>query len=500
MFLFIRRYATQNSPGSRRQRPSLKLTAPKLSHTTALDNKTSGPPGAVDKDMLITSIFIFNRFARPQGRGGWDENNIRFEFRQLRKILRQQNVGADHNRNSDTIHLEKACAFARCDPPAPLVGSRIDFSIMTYDFTLLIHRAGIIKPSAISLDSRACNKRAAETVRQHLAIIETLRRLSRIVHQVDLLRINIIIFRQNDKIGPLFEHHQVFFQAQLPPGVTLNDDYFAKHLCLLIRPGASFVARFGSIVNCHLPINYISIDGPAGPEGQCRNGIRGLVNQKIVIANELGRLDDLRRLEEKLRAGGYKSIVGLDEAGRGPLAGPVVAAAVILPDGFDLDGLDDSKKLTPTRRDIMFDRIVSSDAIYAVGIIDNDMIDRINILRASLHAMAQATGKLNRPPDFVLVDGNQTVPNIDYPQLAVVGGDALCPSISAASILAKVTRDRIMDHYAKLYPQFSFVKHKGYPTAEHLKELRLYGPTPIHRKTFRPVQEAISQLEMALTR
>jgi len=224
------------------------------------------------------------------------------------------------------------------------------------------------------------------------------------------------------------------------------------------------------------------------------------VNQKIVIANELGRLADLRYLEERLHAGGYKSIVGLDEAGRGPLAGPVVAAAVILPEGFDLAGLDDSKKLSPTRRDIMFARIVSSDAIYAVGIIDNDMIDRINILRASLHAMAQATGKLTCRPDFVLVDGNQTVPNIDYPQLAVVGGDALCPSISAASILAKVTRDRIMDHYAKLYPQFSFVKHKGYPTAEHLKELWLYGPTPIHRKTFRPVQDVISQLEMALTR
>lgn len=190
--------------------------------------------------------------------------------------------------------------------------------------------------------------------------------------------------------------------------------------------------------------------------------------------------------------------MGVDEAGRGPLAGPVVAAAVILPDDLIIVGLDDSKKLSATRREIIFDEIVSSSAAYAVGIVENEMIDRINILRGSLRAMAQAVGKVAVRPNLVLVDGNQPIPGMDYPQMTVIEGDASCRSIAAASILAKVTRDRIMDHYAEIYPQFSFRKHRGYPTAEHLKELRLYGPTPIHRRTFRPVQEMISQVELKL--
>jgi ribonuclease HII len=149
---------------------------------------------------------------------------------------------------------------------------------------------------------------------------------------------------------------------------------------------------------------------------------------------------------------------------------------------------------------LVFDRIVSSPALYAIGIVDSEMIDRINILRATLRAMAQAVSKLSDRAEFVLVDGNQTIPGVVLPQIAVIGGDAACPAIAAASIIAKVTRDRIMDHYAALYPLYAFAQHKGYPTPDHLRELRQYGPTPIHRKTFRPVQEAISLLDMQFAR
>lgn len=222
------------------------------------------------------------------------------------------------------------------------------------------------------------------------------------------------------------------------------------------------------------------------------------MNQRIIIKDETGRLSGVGGLEDRLCQNGYRCIVGVDEAGRGPLAGPVVAAAVVLPEGDTIEGLQDSKKLSSARRDLMFDRIVSSEAAYAVGIEDNETIDSINILRASLRAMAQAVHKLKLTPEVILVDGNQTIPGVKSPQMAVVGGDASCQAIAAASILAKVTRDRIMDHYARLYPLFAFNRHKGYPTAEHLRELREYGPTPIHRQSFRPVQEVISQMDLQL--
>lgn len=223
------------------------------------------------------------------------------------------------------------------------------------------------------------------------------------------------------------------------------------------------------------------------------------MNQRIIIRDEIGRFGGTGGLEDRLRSNGYRHIVGVDEAGRGPLAGPVVAAAVILPENCEVEGIQDSKKLTAARRDLLFDRIVASEAIYAVGIVDNELIDSINILRASLRAMTQAVHKLHSKPEVILVDGNQNVPGINVPQMAVVGGDASCLAIAAASILAKVTRDRIMDHYARLYPLFSFGRHKGYPTAAHLRELGDYGPTPIHRKSFRPVQDVISQLDMQLS-
>ncbi|MEZ5358405.1 MAG: ribonuclease HII [Candidatus Zixiibacteriota bacterium] len=222
------------------------------------------------------------------------------------------------------------------------------------------------------------------------------------------------------------------------------------------------------------------------------------MNQQIIIKDDFGVFGAAGELEEKLCAKGCKTIIGVDEAGRGPLAGPVVAAAVYLPEDEIIEGLTDSKKLTAVRRDILFDAIITSRAAYAVGIIDNMMIDKINILRATFRAMTEAVKKIHLTPDCVLVDGNQAIANLNLPQIAVVGGDASCRSISAASIIAKVTRDRIMDHYANIYPKFDFAKHKGYPTADHMRELKEHGPTPIHRKSYKPVAEIIAQTELSL--
>lgn len=199
------------------------------------------------------------------------------------------------------------------------------------------------------------------------------------------------------------------------------------------------------------------------------------------------------RIEAILYDKGYRTICGVDEVGRGPLAGPVIAAAVILPDESDIDGIDDSKKLSASRREALFEEIVNSGAVCSIGIIDNECIDKMNILKASLMAMRKAVMDLRSAPDFTLVDGTSEIPNIGTPQHAITGGDGLCLSIAAASIIAKVTRDRIMEHYELLYPAFSFSKHKGYPTAVHIKELRQNGPSEIHRRSFKPVAEALQQ-------
>jgi len=171
-----------------------------------------------------------------------------------------------------------------------------------------------------------------------------------------------------------------------------------------------------------------------------------------------------------------------------------LVAARIMPRGVVIEGLKDSKKLTATRRDILFDEIVASGAFCSVGIIDNETIDKINILKASLLAMRKAVTTLESPADFIIVDGPYTIPNIETPQMAIVAGDKYCPSISAASIIAKVTRDRIMDKYQELYPEFTFSCHRGYPTQKHFVELKQYGPTEIHRRSFRPVQEVLNQV------
>ncbi len=202
---------------------------------------------------------------------------------------------------------------------------------------------------------------------------------------------------------------------------------------------------------------------------------------------------DFDQLSNMLFDKGYRSICGVDEAGRGPLAGPVVAADVIIPPGVEIPGVRDSKKLTARRREIVFDKIAELGLPTAVGIMDHECIDTMNILKASLMAMRKAVQELDREPDFVLVDGNFPVPNLSVPQFAIIHGDDRCAAIAAASIVAKVTRDRIMERYGSLYPEYSFSQHKGYPTAAHMQELKEHGPCDIHRKSFKPVAEVMNQ-------
>ena len=185
-------------------------------------------------------------------------------------------------------------------------------------------------------------------------------------------------------------------------------------------------------------------------------------------------------------------IAGVDEAGRGPLAGPVVCAAVILPDDDGLDGLNDSKKLNAGRRDRLFDAIRSVAVSHAIVCIEAHDIDRLNILQATLHGMAQALSLLPIKPELALIDGNHLPEALPCPAQAIVAGDASVRSIMAASILAKVSRDRIMDALHAEYPQYGFARHKGYPTPAHLHALEAYGACPQHRRSYGPVRKAIA--------
>jgi ribonuclease HII len=185
---------------------------------------------------------------------------------------------------------------------------------------------------------------------------------------------------------------------------------------------------------------------------------------------------------------GINLIAGVDEAGRGPLAGPVVAAAVILPPEVRLPGLRDSKRLTPEARDALDQEIRQAALAFAIREQSPRQIERLGILAASLKAMAQAIQALKVAPEMVLVDGHQPLP-LAYPQQPVIKGDDLCPSISAASILAKVHRDRVMVSHHRRYPQYNFADHKGYATKEHLEALRCWGPCEAHRRTFKGVKE-----------
>ena len=187
--------------------------------------------------------------------------------------------------------------------------------------------------------------------------------------------------------------------------------------------------------------------------------------------------------EDKRRAEGYVAICGCDEAGRGPLCGPVVAAAVILPDGEIIEGLNDSKKLTEKKREALFDIIKEKALAYAIAEASPEEIDEINILNASMLAMRRAVEALSIPADFALIDGNCSR-GFNIPTETVVKGDSKSYSIAAASILAKVTRDRGCIELDKQYPEYGIAKHKGYPTKDHLDAVRKYGAAPIYRKTF----------------
>lgn len=190
--------------------------------------------------------------------------------------------------------------------------------------------------------------------------------------------------------------------------------------------------------------------------------------------------------EAEARRAGYQTIIGIDEAGRGPLAGPVVAAAVVLPLGCQIQGVQDSKRLTARQREVVYERIQAGAVTYGIGMVSHEDIDRHNILWATRQAMCRAVQHLPCAPDILLIDGPLSLP-LHLPQRPIVHGDARCISIAAASILAKVTRDRLMCDYAQQFPAYGFEKHKGYPTPEHYTQLRRHGPCAIHRRTFRGV-------------
>lgn len=201
----------------------------------------------------------------------------------------------------------------------------------------------------------------------------------------------------------------------------------------------------------------------------------------------------LWELENAAKKRGYQFICGCDEAGAGPLAGPVYAAAVILPDGFTLPWLNDSKQVTPKRRDMLFEQIQNDAVAWAVASVSPEEIDKIDILNARIKAMQDAINALSPAPDYALVDGNRdhgTLHTISTPHETAVRGDSRSASIAAASILAKVSRDRFMEKMAEEYPAYRFDKHKGYGTKLHYELLDMYGPSPIHRKSFLKKWEA----------
>ena len=202
-----------------------------------------------------------------------------------------------------------------------------------------------------------------------------------------------------------------------------------------------------------------------------------------------GSESDPWRYERRFWDAGMVCVAGVDEVGRGPLAGPVVAVACVLPSDFDVTGIGDSKVLSPAQRLAQYPRISHSALGWGVGVVEPEDIDRHNILGATFMAMQQALDQLPFQPDAVLVDGKFLIPDISYPQRAIIDGDRLCVSIGCASILAKEIRDRIMEEFDTEFPGYGFVRHKGYATAEHMEMLKRFGPSPIHRRSFAPVRE-----------
>jgi ribonuclease HII len=196
--------------------------------------------------------------------------------------------------------------------------------------------------------------------------------------------------------------------------------------------------------------------------------------------------------EHNAQERGYSCVAGVDEAGRGPLAGPVVAAAVVLPRSFNLEGIKDSKKMTPLQRQDAYERIMAEAVAVGVGIIHSEEIDRINILQATYQSMRSAIASLSVDVDYVLVDG-YPIPRFATPQEGIIKGDSLSISISSASIIAKVTRDRIMEEMDLRYPGYGFARHKGYCTPEHLTAIYRLGVCEIHRKCFSPISEQVKR-------
>lgn len=220
-------------------------------------------------------------------------------------------------------------------------------------------------------------------------------------------------------------------------------------------------------------------------ESDKRSGVQKIVasyrKKQDKLKQELVRLEKMRQYEREYD--GYEFICGIDEAGRGPLAGPVVAAAVILPKDCNILYVNDSKQLSAKKREELYDEIMKKAICAEVGIVGPEQIDEINILQATYEAMRQALGKMSVTPDILLNDA-VTIPNIEYRQVPIIKGDAKSISIAAASIIAKVTRDRIMVEYDKLMPEYGFASNKGYGSANHIEAIKKNGPSPIHRKTF----------------
>lgn len=199
---------------------------------------------------------------------------------------------------------------------------------------------------------------------------------------------------------------------------------------------------------------------------------------------ELERLTKLKEIEQNLYKKGINYICGIDEAGRGPLAGPVVVASVIMPKDSMIEGVNDSKKISESKREKLYEKIIEEAISYGVGIIDQKEIDEINILNATKKGLTASLKELSIKPDIILVDALTGIDTLQIPYQSIIKGDAKAYSISAASIIAKVTRDRIMRKYDEIYPQYQFAKHKGYGTAAHITSIKEYGICPIHRLSF----------------
>ncbi len=224
-----------------------------------------------------------------------------------------------------------------------------------------------------------------------------------------------------------------------------------------------------------------------------RKGVQRLIDQwrrkKNQQEREKARYHEMQIYENEVRNKGFQRVAGIDEAGRGPLAGPVVAAAVILPENSSLEGINDSKKLNEMKREQLYEQIMREAVAVGIGIVTADEIDQINIFEATKKSMIHAVNDLHITPDYLLIDAVELL--TPYAHTSIVKGDEKSVSIAAASIVAKVTRDRMMIDLSKKYPNYRFDLHKGYATKQHMQLLRAYGPCPIHRKSFAPIKATI---------